>query len=238
MMTKRDDISEANELVNSMGHKLTEFRFIILAAGGLLAACSAPVESRFALSEPGQVTYDSRILGTWASKKTSPRWYLSLNKSQDQHIIDVIGSAYDRGEKIRPVRWIKARAFASEVGGKIYFNAQRLKNIGDYYGAPGVEPGYILLTLILKQADSPNKSLWGCFMSHKLIGGLISKQVILGEEIRAKYQAEGNDEDKVPYYRINSDQQSLRGFIGKFTPSLLFDQCLELYPSNEFPELQ
>jgi len=214
----------------------TVFRPLILVAAGLLAACSAPVESKHSLSEPGQVSYDSRILGTWASQKTSPRWYLSLKKGKEKHIIDVIGATHDRGEKVRPVRWLKATAFASEANGKIYFNAQRHAGVGDYYSLPGIEPGYILLTLDLRKADTPNRSLWGCFMSHKLIGGLISKQVILGEEIRAKYKL-GEEEEKVPYYRINSDRKTLRGFVGKFTPSLLFDQCLELYPSDEFPEL-
>ena len=203
-------------------------RLLILAAAVLLSACTAPVESMHALSEPGQVAYDARILGDWASKKTSPRWFLSMKKGKAPQTIVALAASHDRSDSEKPLKWMKATAFASETNGKIYFNAQRHQGIGDEYGMPGVKPGYILLTIDLTSKGT----LKGCLLNPKFIGGLISKQVILGEEIRAKYK-----DEKVPYYRINSDQKSLNNFIGQFSQSMLFDQCVVLHPSNEFPQL-
>ncbi len=58
--------------------RMLQSRLCFLALALSLAACSGPLESRVALSEPGEAAYDERLVGNWYSPEKGGGWYLHI----------------------------------------------------------------------------------------------------------------------------------------------------------------
>ncbi|MCZ6894208.1 MAG: hypothetical protein O7H40_09205, partial [Gammaproteobacteria bacterium] len=123
----------------------------VLSLGVVLAAgsCSPPMESRFPLSEPGEVETDQRLVGTWG--------YFD-DKGALKNILRI---GRTNGPKVNlMLQWMNGdpplymTGFASEVDSMTIYNVKRVAGIGSDYTlmardgcrpfSPAHEPGYML----------------------------------------------------------------------------------------------
>ncbi|MCZ6664214.1 MAG: hypothetical protein O7B81_02800 [Gammaproteobacteria bacterium] len=118
---------------------------VALAAG----SCHPPVESRFPLSEPGEVELDPRLAGTWG---------FFDEKGKLENILQI--GPTDGPQVNLMLQWLNGdpplymTGFASEVDGMTIYNVKRVAGIGSDYTlmardgcrpfSPAHEPGYML----------------------------------------------------------------------------------------------
>jgi hypothetical protein len=96
-----------------------------LLAATFLAACDSPALFEAPISEPGQVKYDERLIGSWYSFHFDNHgvWLLRIQpgEDEDQGRLDAFLS-YTGFE--RQTYLSVAESFASEIDGKVYYNAR------------------------------------------------------------------------------------------------------------------
>lgn len=102
----------------------------LLVAALLLAACDGPAFFQAPISEPGQVRYDERLIGSWHSFDEKGRVLLLLIPPPEEE-----GKAH-----LRPVltftntdlatAWFVTEAYASEIDGSVYYNTRFTSSAG------------------------------------------------------------------------------------------------------------
>lgn len=134
---------------------------VFLLAGLTLSACSVPPESRVALSEPGEVAYDERLLGFWFSISGGGGGlnYLHITPAYDKTYLGILGVSAD--QSYSPLAaWNWSRAHASKIDGQTYYNVKRTAGAGFDYTAPGESPGFIIVRADVSKKDSLILSPW------------------------------------------------------------------------------
>ncbi len=96
-----------------------------LIAATVLAACDGPAFFQVPISEPGQVRYDERLIGSWYSFGDDNHgvWLLRIlpPEDEDRGRLDAVLSL----TTVEPrTGWYIAKAFASEIDGRAYYNAR------------------------------------------------------------------------------------------------------------------
>ena len=145
----------------------------VLSLGVVLAAssCHPPMESRFPLSEPGEVEIDQRLVGTWG--------YFD-DKGALKNILQI--GRTDSPQVNLMLQWLNGDAplymtgFASEVDGMTIYNVKRVAGIGGDYTlmardgcrpfSPAHEPGYMLFWATLGD-DGDNMTVHPFKLSYK-----------------------------------------------------------------------
>lgn len=194
-----------------------------LALGLALSACVAPPESRVGLSEPGETAYDPRLVGLWALAVAGPEgrgqgYLLDIAAGDDVLDITGIGVGYGGGE---PVRWFGARAHASEIDGRTYYNVQRVAGAGADWTGPGEEPGFIIVRLRLAE----DGGLFISVLDPQILAGLTAEALVgvieegrsWGREVEGSYRG-----DDVGYLFLDLSRPELVALIRKVTPEKLF----------------
>ncbi len=175
-----------------------------------LAACSGPLESRIALSEPGAAAYDERLVGNWYSAEKGGGWYLHIAPRKETASLEVIGIGvgFKEGD---PVRWNRTIAHASAIDGKTYYNVRRVAGAGFDYTAEGERPGFIILRT--EFSEDGTLTLW--FMDEDIVRNLIKEG--RGRKVAGDYKGE-----EVPYRVLDMSRPELVALIRKVTPEKLF----------------
>ena len=180
-----------------------------------LSACGAPAESPVALSEPGEAAYDERLPGNWYYAEKDGAFYLHIAPRDEGALLDVVGAGvgYDDDD---PVRWIKAAAHASVIGGETYYNVIRVAGAGFDYTAVGEAPGY----MILRTEMSDDGGLTICFMGGpwgSKLNGLIKEGRAKGHEVEGRYGGE-----EVDYFVLDHSRPELVALIREVPSETLF----------------
>lgn len=150
--------------------------------GLALASCNAPPESAVALSEPGDIAYDERLIGVWYrvdakgyvfGSADAADWsaacalsLLTVWPSADRKILNVtltissFGNELclaDSQELLPAYPWLEATfhatAFPSILDGRTYFNVKRVAGMGDDYSPAGEQPGFIIVQAKIIEGD-------------------------------------------------------------------------------------
>ena len=183
---------------------------IFLLAGLALSACGGPPESPVALSEPGETAYDERLVGIWYATDGQEAIYLHISPRKETAYLDVVGMAvFKKGD---PVRWLRARAHASEIDGQTYYNVQRFAGAGFDYTAPGESPGFIIVRADVSQEDT---------LILRFVGwpDSVKKGRVRGRKVEGKYK-----DEKVPYRMLDLSRPELIALIREVTPAKLVEQ--------------
>ena len=190
---------------------------IFLLAGLALSACSGPPESRVALSEPGEAAYDERLVGIWYGIDWKEAIYLHIAPQKETAYLDVVGisAVFKKGD---PVRWLRARAHASEIDGQTYYNVQRFAGAGFDYTAPGESPGFIIVRADVSQEDTLILRFMG-WPNGDPLGDPVKKGRVRGREVEGKYK-----DEKVPYRMLDLSRPELIALIREVTPAKLFEK--------------
>jgi tetratricopeptide (TPR) repeat protein len=155
--------------------------FVILLPALTLSACQAPLESRVALSEPGEVNYDERLVGSWYGESKDYVWYLHIAPRGETPFLDILGIGVGGGSATS-LGWIAAVAYASSIDGVLVYNVKRVSGVGDDYTfvkrdspceptSPEVAPGFMIVRAEITETDR---------LKLRTMGGDISDEV--GEE--------------------------------------------------------
>ncbi|MCH8197490.1 MAG: hypothetical protein IH904_05355 [Proteobacteria bacterium] len=155
---------------------------VFLLVGLTLSACSGPPESRVALSEPGETAYDERLVGIWYSISRTLAIYLHISRRKETAYLDVVGFAAVY-KKADPVRWLRARAHASEIDGETYYNVKRVAGAGFDYTAPGESPGFIIARADVSEQDTLSLRFMGWSYFQEGAPAMLFKEVFQ-EEMR------------------------------------------------------
>ena len=149
-------------------------RFLLalwLLSMAFLTGCSDPVEFAEPISPPGEVEYDTRLVGVWIARMDYPQYssrysappipvnrnIIALNVWPDSdklHILrfDGIGIGESPDDEIG---WASGNLYPSAIGGRIYYNihvvASTDKGLANTEGLAG---GYLILRLVLAGDDS------------------------------------------------------------------------------------
>ena len=196
---------------------------VFLLAGLALSACSAPPESRVALSEPGDTAYDQRLVGIWyCADGEKEATYLHISPQKETAFLDVVGitAVYNEAD---PVRWIRATAHASEIDGQTYYNVKRVAGAGFDYTAPGESPGFIVVRADITDEDALSLRFMGWPNGDPLRDSL-KKGRVRGRKVEGKYM-----DEKVPYRMLDLSRPELIALIREVTPAKLFNKPIRFH---------
>ena len=90
-----------------------------------LAGRDGPVNALVALGEPGEASFDPRLIGDWYTYNDRDRPqipHLSIRRADGGQLLDAVVIVWLEEKRSPPVIWLRASAFPSEIGGKTYFN--------------------------------------------------------------------------------------------------------------------
>lgn len=122
--------------------RLIEGALALSLAALVLSACTGMPQSRAALSEPGEVPYDGRLVGYWQTfvageKDEVLAWRLMIAPGGDGtlDIASVMVANFHNGignvsEENPPVEWLAATAHAAEIDGRTYYNLKSHTGVG------------------------------------------------------------------------------------------------------------
>ncbi len=197
---------------------------VFFLAGLALAACSAPPESRVALSEPGETAYDQRLAGIWYWTDGEGAWYLHISPRKETALLDVvgIGAVFKESD---PVRWLRATAHASEIDGVTYYNVKRVAGAGFDYTAPGESPGFIVVRADITGQDALSLSFMRSPMHWPPPGDSLkdseNKGRVRGREVKGRH-----GDEEVPYLVLDLSRPELVALIRQATPAKIFKEAV------------
>ncbi len=206
---------------------------VFFLAGLALAACSAPPESRVALSEPGETAYDQRLAGIWYWTDGEGAWYLHISPRKETALLDVvgIGAVFKESD---PVRWLRATAHASEIDGVTYYNVKRVAGAGFDYTAPGEGPGFIVVRVDVTGQDALSLSFMRWPAPGDSLKDSVKKGRVRGREVKGRH-----GDEEIPYHVLDLSRPELVAIIREATPAEIFEKVVRfhrLMPEKEKAE--
>ncbi len=197
--------------------------WVFFLAGLALAACSAPPESRVALSEPGETAYDQRLAGIWYATDGEGAWYLHISPRKKTALLDVVGiSAVFKGGN--PVRWLRATAHASEIDGVTYYNVKRVAGAGFDYTAPGESPGFIVVRAEVTGQDALSLRFMHWPPPGHSLKDSVKKGRVRGREVKGRH-----GDEEVPYLVLDLSRPELVALIREATPAKIFKDVVRFH---------
>lgn len=200
---------------------------LLLALGPAVSACSLrvlPAESVTALSEPCQAAYDQRLIGAWHLAE-SDGFLLQIFPGRDPCGLDVIGFWF-----VEPtVRWLRATAYASAIGGRVYYNVQRVSGAGLDFTAADAKPGFIIARAIIAEDGELLLYLLGLDTERGFLDFadpdkghyVFDKLIEIGRLRGRQVAAQGLDS---PYYILDATPNELASLFRDTPEELLFQK--------------
>lgn len=155
---------------------ITKF-YLLFLSGWVLSACDMPPEVSVPISEPGQVEFDSKLLGQWYASDANGDsiTIVSAIESSNGMIIGDFFILEDSGVENKVAR-IRAQVHASEIDGELYYNIQR---IGDNFAEDGSTRGESSSYIITKLEVGDDGVL-----SIKTLGGNYLEELIESDQVK------------------------------------------------------
>jgi tetratricopeptide (TPR) repeat protein len=222
--------------------------FAVLFVCVLAAGCTPPIESRVALSDPGDFPLDERLVGTWsASNQISEwgHWYVRITPGEKPETLSVLLTVVDAEAK---PHWFYAAAHPSEVAGAHFLNFRRLAGYGDDYtlfepdtcrlALPDQEPGYIIARWELPDDDTlqlrfigPDPSQTGTERWYGELEKLIDEYGLVIRDVPAERPAILADSRPV----LDASRDALLNLIIEETPNSLYDRPILQLEDHDGP---
>ena len=180
----------------------------------VLYTCEGPPESSVALSNPGATPYESWLIGSWHApvpEGTDPQSgggteTLDISAGEDPFTL-VIAFPWKEEQ-------IRTTAFASKVGGEIYYNIRRDTYTGKNWTS-GEEPTTYLIYKVDLFSD---RSISLRYLNNRIITQLQEKGEVSGHEIR--YGGWGGGSSQI----LDISRSQLVRLILKIGPGRLFQR--------------
>lgn len=188
----------------------------------MVSACRPPPEARVALSEPGTVAYDERVVGWWYALANGGDlwlWQLRITPGKEPTTLEIT-AVWIGGKNKEPVTWLRAIAFGSDIDGETYYNVRRVAGAGDDYTAPGERPGYILARAKITEPDM----LLLCFLHGEdwrftgSLGHLLKEHGVKSRKVEGQSKRLG----KTSYHVLDVTRPELRALLREVPPEKLF----------------
>ena len=164
-----------------------------------LPCCELPPDVGTALSEPDPGLLDKRFSGMWyalgPSDYTWNETILKIVPRADGGGFDVIGLRTSPGAS-NSVQWIRAKAYASEIDGEIYYNVKRVAWLGNDYTAEDSNS-----FLILKPEIGPEASL----LFLRSMSPLLLKNMAEAGRVSSRKVGRGGGADSYVIYDFSRD---------------------------------
>jgi hypothetical protein len=208
---------------------------VLIWLASVLASCAGPPEFTATLSDPGEVTYDRRLIGTWYAERLGEENVndiLLLEPGREDH--EIVGTyiivSLGENPAEQNVLWHRAVAYPSQFEGKIYFNIRRQAGIGSDYTEPGGTPGNIISRAEITEDGHLAWWLWGDDKLGKLAeeGRLKGHRVEQPDKSQSEYQ-------KAEYLWIDVTRDELRALLRDIPDEEFFGRPLLLRRISKLP---